>query len=212
MSSILAIVGAGGHGREAFAVARAVIGIDGRWDSVRIFDDNIDEVGRQRLARLGGEVAGTVDDMLAETLPHVVAVGAPAVRRAIAARIGAASTADRLIDPTATAGEDVDLAAGAMLYPGAICTTNIRIGHHSHLNCGAVVSHDCRIGDFVSLSPGVLINGNVIIEHDVFIGTGAVVLPGRRVGQGAVVGAGAVVVDDVAAGTTVVGNPARPVR
>lgn len=42
------------------------------------------------------------------------------------------------------------------------------------------------------------------------IGSGATVLGGVRIGAGATVGAGAVVVEDVAPGATVVGNPARP--
>jgi UDP-2-acetamido-3-amino-2,3-dideoxy-glucuronate N-acetyltransferase len=42
------------------------------------------------------------------------------------------------------------------------------------------------------------------------IGSGATILGGVRVGRGATVGAGAVVTRDVAPGTTVVGNPARP--
>ena len=44
------------------------------------------------------------------------------------------------------------------------------------------------------------------------IGTGARILPGVHIGRGAVVGAGAVVRDDVEAGTTVVGVPARVIE
>lgn len=50
------------------------------------------------------------------------------------------------------------------------------------------------------------------IEQNASIGTGAKVIGGVRIGAGAVVGANAVVVDDVPAGTTVVGSPARPKR
>jgi UDP-2-acetamido-3-amino-2,3-dideoxy-glucuronate N-acetyltransferase len=49
-----------------------------------------------------------------------------------------------------------------------------------------------------------------IVERGASIGSGATILGGVRIGAGATVGAGAVVVDDVAAGATVVGNPARP--
>jgi maltose O-acetyltransferase len=44
----------------------------------------------------------------------------------------------------------------------------------------------------------------------VFIGLGALISNRVTVGAGAIVGAGAVVLRDVAAGETVVGNPAKP--
>jgi maltose O-acetyltransferase len=49
----------------------------------------------------------------------------------------------------------------------------------------------------------------VQIGEDVWIGGGAILLAGITIGDGAIVGAGSVVTRDVAAGTTVVGNPAR---
>jgi UDP-2-acetamido-3-amino-2,3-dideoxy-glucuronate N-acetyltransferase len=49
-----------------------------------------------------------------------------------------------------------------------------------------------------------------VVERGASIGSGATILGGVRIGVGATVGAGAVVVDDVEAGATVVGNPARP--
>jgi acetyltransferase-like isoleucine patch superfamily enzyme len=47
------------------------------------------------------------------------------------------------------------------------------------------------------------------VEHGASLGSGATILGGIRIGSGAVIGAGAVVTHDVAAGATVVGNPAR---
>jgi UDP-2-acetamido-3-amino-2,3-dideoxy-glucuronate N-acetyltransferase len=49
-----------------------------------------------------------------------------------------------------------------------------------------------------------------LVERGATIGSGATILGGVRIGAGATVGAGAVVTKDVAAGATVVGNPARP--
>ncbi|MEQ8840694.1 MAG: NeuD/PglB/VioB family sugar acetyltransferase [Acidimicrobiales bacterium] len=205
MSDRLVIVGAGGHGREAVAIARHVNRVRDRWHVIGVVDD-----GEIDLGLIDGElVLGTTHVLIDSGDEHVIAVGDPAVRRTIATRIGDAAPAIPLVDPSAWIGDDVDLDDGVMVHPGAICTTNVRVGFHSHLNCGVVVSHDCWIGDFVSLSPGVKLNGAVRVGDGAFLGTGAIVLPGRTIGQNAVVGAGAVVVDDVAAGSTVMGVPAR---
>jgi serine O-acetyltransferase len=73
------------------------------------------------------------------------------------------------------------------------------------------------IGEGVVIAPFVTIGlraGDVrgaTIERGVSIGTGAKVIGPVRIGAGAVVAANAVVVDDVPAGATVVGAPARPV-
>jgi UDP-2-acetamido-3-amino-2,3-dideoxy-glucuronate N-acetyltransferase len=50
------------------------------------------------------------------------------------------------------------------------------------------------------------------IEDGASIGSGAVILGGLVIGAGATVGAGSVVVQDVAPGATVAGNPARELR
>jgi acetyltransferase-like isoleucine patch superfamily enzyme len=51
-----------------------------------------------------------------------------------------------------------------------------------------------------------------VVEQGASIGSGATILGGVRIGAGATIGAGAVVSRDVAAGETVAGNPARPLR
>jgi sugar O-acyltransferase (sialic acid O-acetyltransferase NeuD family) len=113
--------------------------------------------------------------------------------------------------------DDVDIGEGAILCPFVTLTSNIRIGKHFHANLYSYVEHDCVIGDYVTFAPSVKCNGNVVIEDHVYIGTGAVIKQGKPdepivIGRGAVVGMGAVVTRSVAAGTTVVGNPARPLE
>lgn len=207
MTDRLIIVGAGGHGREALSVARSANRLRDQWHEIAFVDDR--DADHELVERVDASVLGDTDWLIESGDEHIIAVGDPRVRRSIADRIGRSAPAVPLVDPSAWIGDDVVLDDGALLYPGAICTTNVRIGHHSHVNCGAIVSHDCRVGDFVSLSPGVRLSGNVTIEAGVFLGTGAIVLPGVTIGQDAVVGAGAVVIDDVDPRSTVVGVPAR---
>ena len=206
MTDRLVIVGAGGHGREALAIARAVNRDRDRWHVIGLVDDGAPD---NLVPVDDANLLGTTDFLIDHGDEHVIAIGAPMIRRAVAERIGDAAPAIALVDPSAWLGDDVELAEGVIVHPGAICTTNVRVGLHSHVNCGVIVSHDCRIGDFVSLSPGVKLNGAVTVGDGAFLGTGAIVLPGRSIGQDAVVGAGAVVIDDVAPGATVVGVPAR---
>jgi UDP-2-acetamido-3-amino-2,3-dideoxy-glucuronate N-acetyltransferase len=51
---------------------------------------------------------------------------------------------------------------------------------------------------------------SIIVKRGASIGSGATILCGVTIGVRAIVGAGAVVTKDVAADTTVAGNPARP--
>lgn len=113
--------------------------------------------------------------------------------------------------------DDVEIGEGAILSPFVTLTSNIRIGRHFHCNVNSYVEHDCVIGDFVTFAPGVHCNGNVRIEDHAYLGSGCILRQGRPgaplvIGEGAVVGMGAVVTESVAAGTTVVGNPARVLR
>lgn len=51
-----------------------------------------------------------------------------------------------------------------------------------------------------------------IVKQGASIGSGSTLLGGITIGENAIVGAGSVVIDDVPAGVTVAGNPARVLR
>jgi serine O-acetyltransferase len=93
-----------------------------------------------------------------------------------------------------------------LVHPGVyIVHGQVVIDGIVEIHSGAVIAPFVTIG----LRAGDLTGA--VIERDVSIGTGAKVIGPVRIGAGARVGANAVVVDDVPAGTTVVGAPARPV-
>ena len=132
----------------------------------------------------------------------------------------------------------LDALLGSHARPGIRPPFHVDYGVHGHIAEGVFLDFGCvildvcevRIGARTQLGPHVQLlaadhprdpairasereNGApVTVGADCWIGGDAVILPGVTVGDGAVVGADAVATRDVAAGETVVGIPARPIR
>src|SRR5216110_609627 len=110
---------------------------------------------------------------------------------------------------------------------------NARIGRRCKISSHTFICEAVTIEDQVFIGHGVtFINDKVprattangelqteadwtpvptLVKRGASIGSGATILCGVTIGERAVVGAGAVVTKDVAAGATVVGNPARQI-
>lgn len=213
---LFAVYGASGCGRGVMPLARAQLQAQGIDASRLVFLD--DQPGTSVVN--GQRVMRYADFAVQGDGPRhvVIAIANGAVRERLARRCAD----DGVVPWTVVAAnvvrmDDVTLGEGAALSPFVTLTSNIRIGRHFHANLYSYVEHDCVIGDFVTFAPGAKCNGNVVIEDHAYIGAGAVIKQGRpgqplTIGRGAIVGMGAVVTRDVAAGATVMGNPARPLQ
>lgn len=106
---------------------------------------------------------------------------------------------------------------GYMLYliTNCVIPPSVKIGQDTQLpqSVGIVIHLNTIIGQRCRIYQNVTIgNAGPIIGDDVIIGAGAVILGAIRIGNKAKIGANAVVLEDVPAGATVVGIPAKVVK
>lgn len=103
-------------------------------------------------------------------------------------------------------GDDVFLSYGCVLLD--VCP--ITIGERTQIGPQVQILAADHPRDPVTRDAGLEMGRPVNIGQNVWIGGGALILPGVTIGDDAIVGAGAVVTRNVAPGTRVGGNPARP--
>ncbi|HWX48282.1 MAG TPA: NeuD/PglB/VioB family sugar acetyltransferase [Roseomonas sp.] len=204
----LLLVGAGGHGRAVLATLR-----DAGWPMpAGVLDDDPVCTGLPGLPWLGP--VARAGALRAEGLAAAhVALGGNALRRQLGEQLLALGfDLPPVLHPSAVLAGDARLGAGGVAMPRAVLGAAAIVGDHAILNTGCIVEHDCQLGPACHIAPGAVLGGGVRLGCEVLVGILAGVRPGVRIGGGAVIGVGAAVVADVAAGATMGGVPARPVR
>ena len=178
MGEVVAILGAGGHGRDIAAIADAA-GVD------HVFYDDA--------------VGSDPRPVMYEGWPYVVGVNDPAVRR----RMAVGTEPATLIHPTATIDPSATISPGCVVGAGTHIGPATDLGPHTHIGAGCTITRT-SVGAFTTIAPGVNVAGDVTIGEGCLIGVGSTVSNLVRIGDRVTVGAGAIVTRDIDDGVTVV--------
>ncbi len=179
----IAIVGAGGFGREIYDFLRTVNQVKHEWDFVGfVATERPAFVSQAHVQWLGSD-----DDFLhAPRATHfVIAITEPRIRRSLASLYEEAGLIPAtLVHPNAEIGSNVSMGPGSVVCSRANVTTDIEIGKHVIIDRLSSVAHDVKIGDYATVYPASVLSGGVVIEEGVCLGTSSCILPFVNVRRG----------------------------
>ncbi len=206
----LLLIGAGGLAREVIAAVRLLPDV---WGPVGALDDSAALHGT---LIDGVPVLGRLDSLGDHPDAAVVACIAnarrPLSRLNLVSRLGLPDERWATIVHPAAVTSGASIGAGTVLLAGVVITTPLSIGRHVVAMPHVLITHDDEVSDGVTFAGRASLGGGVFVGESAYLGQGAMVREGVKIGSGAVVGMGAVVLQDVPAGETWAGVPARPLR
>lgn len=207
----IAIIGAGGFGREVKMLIEQINEENKQYDIIGFYDDKHFDGNINGIPYLG-----KIDNLnsVSKNLSIAISIADPHIKRDIL-KIIKNDKIDfpNLIHPSVLIGSDeVILGKGNIICAGVIITVNVEISDFVILNLSCTVGHDTNIGRFSSFMPGVNISGEVDIKEGVYVGTGAKIINLIEIGEYTIIGAGAVVAKTLPANCTAVGIPAKPIK
>lgn len=204
----LVFVGASGLAREATSVA-VMLGHPG---PLLVVDDN---------PTLWGELYGIVPVLgaveQAVDLPDhdvVITVGRGRTRRRLAARLQVHGMSPHryasVVHPRVVLPGNCVIGEGSVVLDGVVLTADVEVGAHVVIMPNVTLTHGCVVDDFATICAGVSLGGDVHVGGGAYLGMNAAVREGVHVGRDAILGMGSVLLEDLPAGETWAGVPARP--
>lgn len=136
----------------------------------------------------------------------------PLSRLSLVSRLGLPDERWATVVHPAAVTSGSSLGCGTVLLAGVVITTPLSVGRHVVAMPHVLITHDDVVSDGVTFAGRASLGGSVHVGESAYLGQGAMVREGVKIGSGAVVGMGAVVLQDVPAGETWAGVPARPLR
>lgn len=208
----IAIVGAGGFGKEVSLMIDIINGRNLLYKKVGFLDDNVP------VGTIVGDLM-VIDKIEAlnnirSPLNIVVAIGNPQIQKKINTQLSNKCLKfPNIIVPEVIFGKNRNLiGVGNIIAPGFILTCDISIGNYNIFNTGVAVGHDVTIGDFNIFNPNTQISGDVKIKDGNFFGVNACILQGIKIGSNNIIGAYSLLTRNVKDNNRYFGIPANRIK
>ena len=209
MAENIAIVGAGGFGREVSLLIETIKKVSGKFNKVGFYDDGIP--AGTRIADL--KVIGKVDELnnIITHLNVVVAIGNPEILKSIYQRLtNKLLFYPNIIYPGLKINEGRNqIGFGNIFTEGFILTCDITIGNLNIFNTRVSIGHDVKIGNFNVFNPNTQISGDVTISDTNFFGINSCVIQGVSIGCSNMLGACSLLTRRIRDGRRYFGVPAK---
>jgi len=118
-----------------------------------------------------------------------------------------------LIHPTAIIPKGFcDIGCGVLMAPLSQLSPDTKIGDNCMLLANSMVGHNSTLERFAHVATNGVVGANVHVGKAVHVGSNSTIREKINIGDFSLIGSGSVVINDVAANSIVVGNPARLLR
>lgn len=207
----LLIYGASGLAKEVYdIVARSY---PEKYEAIYFIDDFVEEASFYLSETIHFDSILTMFKDEIENFEGIVAVGEPTHREMLTNKfVNAGIRLATVIDNTALISPTAKIEDGSIICEFATIHANAHIGRGALIQPFSNIGHDIEIGDYSVISSACAPGGASIFGKRVYMGMNATSKEKIMIGDDVIISMGAVVFRDVAAGATVVGNPARVTR
>jgi sugar O-acyltransferase (sialic acid O-acetyltransferase NeuD family) len=208
MTQDIAIIGAGGFGREIKQLIDDINLVHETWNILGFYDPQI-----RRGTRVNGiEVLGGDDEAISSSCQNfVLAIGNPNVIKQLSGKfLSSAKKFPNLAHPLASICDSQynKVGIGNVFTYGFHMTTNIYIGDFNIFNTRVTLGHDVEVGSYNVFLPNVQLSGNVSVGDENLFGMNSSVLEKKKIGSRNKIGAHSFVVTNIGSLQSVIGNPA----
>lgn len=204
----IAIIGAGGFGREVKHLIDEINYVHKTWNLLGFYDTKIP---RGTIVN-GAEVLGDNEDAINSNCENfVLAIGSSNVLAKLSRFfLLHQKKFPNLAHPRVSISDYQfnNVGIGNIFSFGFHMTTNVKICDFNIFNTRITLGHDVQIGSFNVFLPNVQISGNVCIENENLFGMNSSVLQGKKIGSNNKIGAHSFVATNIGSAQSVFGIPA----